>query len=306
MNNNPASILYTHSGVQLSVYDGQSITTSGLHGLVIAANNGTQAEFVHMGQQLMTDSLAVVLASDQTIAVSTSPAGSINGFIRGDVSTAALTTVAVRSTTYNEQTTDAQRSLVSSSVLDTAAGTGARTVKIIYFTSTGVGPLTETVTLNGILPVNTVATNICFIEEMEVVTAGSGGLNAGTITLAVSTGGLGGTLGTIAIGNNITLWCHHYIATGKTARITAQWAGHDGTTVGSGATFVIRMRPIGITNAVEIHISDKFRLYGQSSSVQRNYGTPITIPGPARLLTYVTPETSTSINYRASFDFYES
>jgi hypothetical protein len=258
-----------------------------------------------IGQKSMANSIPVVFPSDQTISVTTAPSSSIAGFNQGDVTTAATTQTVVRSTAYTEQTTNAQRSIVSSSALDTALGTGARTVKITYYDSTGAGPSTEIVTLNGILPVNTISTTICFIEKIEVVTVGTTGSNAGTISLKAAIAGAGVTIGTITALANTTLWAHHYVPTGKVCNITTQWAGHDGTTVGSGGTFIIKSLPIGVVNAAEVQISDKFRLYGQSSSTQRSYGSPIKITGPARLVTYVTPETSTSTNYRASFDFYE-
>lgn len=251
--------------------------------------------------------LVVVLSPNQVpIAVTTSPASSTAGFVKGDIVTAVIATFAVRRTTYTEQAVNAQRSVVSTNLNDNAAGTGVRQVKITYLTSTGTGPFTETVTLSGTTPVNTVATNICFIESMEAVAVGSTGVAAGTINLKAAVAGGGATIWSIGAGDVQTFGCHHYVPAGKVANITAQWAGHSGTVVGSGATFLIKTKPIGIPTAPEIQISDSFRLYGQSSSIQRNYGTPIVVQGPARLVTYVTPESSASINYRASFDFYET
>jgi hypothetical protein len=257
-----------------------------------------------VGQKTMADSIPVVIPNDQTLAVSSAPASSTPGFTQGNITTASIATFAVRRTAYTEQTSNAQRSIVSASANDTFAGTGARTVKITYLTSAGVLN-TETVTLNGTTPVNTVAANICYIEKMEILTAGSGGVAAGVISLKAATAGGGATIGTIAAGETQTYWAHHYVPAGRTCNITSQWGGHTGTTVGSGATFTIRALAQGIANAIERQVSDSFRLYGQSSSVQRNYGSPIRVAGPARLVTYVLPETSTSTNYRASFDYYE-
>lgn len=226
-------------------------------------------------------------------------------FSFGDVATAAVTRTFVRRTTYTEQTANGQRSIASSSAADAAAGTGARSLRITYLDQTGAGPFTEILTLNGTVRVNTVATNICFIEQIEVVTAGSGGVNAGTITLfTVPTAG-GTAIGTIAIGNNQTFWAHHYVPTAKICNITGISCGHNGTTVGSGALFTINWRPIGVANAVETQASDFVRLYGQTSTFSRNYSSPIKITGPARLQMYVTPETATSTIYRGAFDFFE-
>lgn len=260
-----------------------------------------------VGQKAMAASIPVTLASDQTaITVTMTPATAATaGFVMGDIQTAVLGTFAVRRGTYNEPSVNAQRSIASSSANDAAAGTGARTLVITYYTATFTGPFTEIVTLNGTTAVNTVATNICYIEDIAVVTVGSTGRNVGTLTLYVGIGGAGGVLATVTATSNQAHFCHHYVPTGMIAHITAQWAGHNGTTVGSGASFVIRAKVLGVANAVEHQVSDTFRLYGQSSSVQRNYGTPIRVLGPARIVTYVIPETTTNVNYRASFDFYE-
>jgi hypothetical protein len=226
-------------------------------------------------------------------------------FTFGDITTAALTRVLVNRTAYTEQTTNAQRSIASASANDTAAGTGARTVKITYFDQTGAGPFTETVTLNGITYVNTVATNICFIEQIDVITAGSTGSNVGILTLKAATAGGGATIGTVNATNNQTFWTHHYVATGKTCNITGISSGHNGTTVGSGALFTLNAQPIGVANAVETQVSDFVRLYGQTSTFSRNYTSPIKVVGPARIRAYVTPETASSTIYRCAFDFFE-
>lgn len=226
-------------------------------------------------------------------------------FTFGDVTTAASTQVVVRRTAYTEQTTNGQRSIASASANDTAAGTGARTVQIIYLDSTGAGPFTETLTLNGTTGVNTVSTNICYIEEIKVLTVGSGGSNAGIITLYTAINKGGTTIGTINAADNQTFWCHHYIPNGKVCNITGVSTSHNGTTVGSGAVFLIKTLSIGIANAVESQATDFIRLYGQSSTFSRTYTSPIKVVGPARLVTYVTPETTSSTVYRSAIDFFE-
>lgn len=223
-------------------------------------------------------------------------------FTFGDITTAALTRVPVRRTTYNEPAANAQLRLVSASAADAAAGTGARTVRIVYFDQTGAGPFTETVTLNGTTPVNTVGTNLCFIEEMQVITAGSGGTNAGIITLQTLAAA---TVGTIGATDRQTFWAHHYVALGKTCRISGLSASHNGTTVGSGGVFTLLYQPIGVANAIETQVSDFHRLYGQASTTPRTYTSPIIVAGPARIVANVTPETTSSTVYRASIDFSE-
>lgn len=223
----------------------------------------------------------------------------------GDITTAATTQVAVNRTAYTEQTTNGQRSIKSASVNDASAGTGARTVNIIYYDQTGAGPTTETITMNGTTCVATVSSTIAFIEEIQVATVGSTGSNAGILTLSATNACGGTTIGTVGATDNQALWTHHYVAAGKTASITGITVSNNGTTTGAGGVFVIKAIPLNVANQVEIQISDFIRLYGQANSFSRTYTAPIKIVGPARLVVYVTPETASSTVYRASIDFYE-
>ena len=74
-----------------------------------------------------------------------------------------------------------QMAIVSTSANDTAAGTGIRTIEVHYLDA-DLAEQMEVVTLNGTTPVNTVATNIRFIQCMHMNTYGSGKAAAGTIT----------------------------------------------------------------------------------------------------------------------------
>lgn len=252
--------------------------------------------------------LVVVLSpNQQAIPVSSAPATSTAGLRGGTIvlgGGSARSLNAVRATTYNEQTTNAQRSMASSSANDTSAGTGARTVEITYYDSSGNGPYTETITLNGTTAVNTVATNICYIESMTVMTAGTRGTNAGKITLYVSTGGGGGTIGTIGIGNIVaavgdgrTLWAQHYVSTGKTCSITGMEVG-----ASSASTFHIKTKSIGVANAADKVISG---LTTTTSAYLRIYGSPITVSGPARIVIYGVPSTN-GVTLNAAIDFFEN
>ena len=74
--------------------------------------------------------------------------------------------------------------VVSDNTNDTSAGTGARTIRITGLrTSTSTAYTTEDITLNGTTPVDSV--NSWYrINRAIVLTAGSGGENAGIITIA--------------------------------------------------------------------------------------------------------------------------
>jgi hypothetical protein len=226
-------------------------------------------------------------------------------FSFGDIATAATTKVVVRRTAYTEQTTNAQRSIASANANDTLAGTGARKVVIKYLDQSGNGPFEEEVSLNGTTYVNTVATNICYIEEITVTEAGSLLSNQGIITLKATTAGGGATIGTIGALANRTFWAHHYVPINKICNITGISCSHNGTTVGSGAVFVLESKKINGTSFAQIQVSDFVRLYGQSSTFSRSYQSPIKVTGPARLEIYVTPESASAFTYRSAFDFFE-
>lgn len=216
----------------------------------------------------------------------------------------------VRQTTYVEQTTNAQRSIVSTSASDSSAGTGARTVKITYLDATGAGPFTETITLNGLTAVNTVATDICFIESIMVETVGSNGSNVGTLNLYTGTGATGTIfaavgLGAVAtgVGDNQTFYAHHYVPTGKTLRGYIVTAGIIAAAGGGSSVTVIRYR--NPTSAISPwQMASDFINSAQGNSLVRPYSVSIEIPGPAVILAYATPANNNSIA-TCSFDFSE-
>lgn len=227
----------------------------------------------------------------------------------GQIATAAVTEAAVEATAYTEQTSGAQRSLKSSSVNDTAAGTGARQVRITYFTLDALGnvlgPFTETVTLNGTTAVPTVGLNIALIEKMEIVAAGSGGVAAGTITMTVDNAGAGATIGTIAAGARQTLWAHHYVASKKQCKVTDFCvSGGDP----AAATFSVRS-----AGYVAGAVSPELEVTGGVGANNANgagrelvYSAPGLIIGPARLRAYVTPANVNAQTSNASFGFVDS
>jgi hypothetical protein len=187
----------------------------------------------------------------------------------------------------------------------TSAGSGALSVSITYFTASGSGPYSETVSLDGTNSVNTIASNICYIERIEVITAGSSGHNIGTITLHSEIDKGGFVIGTIAPNDNQTFWCHHYVASGKTCYISGI-SGSTNLTNNSSSVVSIRSMPIGVTSSAELQVSEALKIYNKDSTVVRNYTSTTAVVGPARLIIYVKSETSSSQTIRAAFDFIES
>lgn len=252
-----------------------------------------------------TDIQSLLTDTSGRIVIAPSGASTANGFSFGEIVLNTTTISPIRNTTYTEPSAGAQRSMASANANDTSAGTGARTVRITYYTlsaGTVAGPFEETITLNGTTPVNTVATDICYIEKMEVMTVGSGNVNAGIITLYASTGGGGGTVWTIATGANRTQGAHHYVISGETCFVTTFSGGIKGADT-SG--FILRAKNPTNTNATEIQISDLLRAPSSGNTPIRTYGTPIQIIGPSRITAFAVPDSTSSRTYYASFDFYE-
>lgn len=254
-----------------------------------------------MGQTTMANSVAVTIASNQS-PVATFFASPPTGqqLRQGQVTTSAVTTI--RKTSYVEQTTDAQRSLVSSSALDISTGTGARTVMITYYSSALAGPFTETLTMNGTTAVNTVNTNICYIESLHIVTDGSFGGAVGTVSLKVSTGGAGATIATIAPADFRTQWAHHYVATGTICYLSSV---HVAAGQASGGTFTVQYRqddqyPVHNHKFMPL---DVMRM-ANSASYTRPYNNPLALVGPGLLLVLVTPDSNSTLWF-ATLDFYD-
>src|SRR5579885_3178626 len=303
----PARAIYVTGSTAQRVWDGgiQGISGS-VSSMITDGVNGTVAVKPASTAPTATDAaLVVVLSPNQTsIPVSVAAvSGSTTGIGIGYVSTSATTQTWVAASTYNEQSTNAQRSFKSTSANDTSAGTGAQTITLTYYDQSGNGPYTETVTLNGTTAVNTVNTNICFIENIIVSTAGSGGTNAGVITMYVGTGGTGGTIGSVNAGDGRTFWAHHYVPNGKTCSVTGL-SGHN-TASSNGSVLVLKAKMIGVANAFESQVSDFVRCGGGTSQPVRQYTQLIKVVGPARIRCYESCEgTSTTIT-RCAFDFYD-
>lgn len=147
----------------------------------------------------------------------------INGFddpriVRrfGNLTTTATAEVLVASRTYNEPSSQAQRSVKSSSPNDDdPSGSGAKAVRIEYLDSSYVLK-SEDVLLNGTTAVNTVATDIRFIQNFYVI---KGAATAGAVELFPNTGGTGTAICGIGTGTDQAFFCHHYIPAGRTGWI---------------------------------------------------------------------------------------
>lgn len=220
------------------------------------------------------------------------------GRVQGYVGTAATSGVAVRATAYTAQGTNSQRSVKSTSVNDTSAGTGAQTVTINYLDTSFVSH-SEIVTLNGTTAVNTVGTNIAFIENMQVSQVGSGGGNAGTIQLFTAVAAGGSIWATIATGDNQTFWAHHYVPAGVTCYIIAMTTG---STLVAGQTNINHFGNPLSANIPELQIGVTI-VHGGSGTWDHTYQVPLAVPGPDIILLTEKPVTNGTNTVFAGFEY---
>lgn len=228
-----------------------------------------------------------------------------SGTICGYVATSAASSVTVRATAYVPQGTNVQRSIVSTSVNDTSAGTGARTILITYLSTDMSTYKTDTVTLNGTTAVNTNATDIALIERMVVATNGSGGGNAGTINLLTGLAGAGSIWGSISTGDGQTFWCHHYVITGKTFYISAITAA---ATAANGQIMLFQISNPALSPAgPQLQVASIY-LHGNQTTagfppVDKSIQASNPIVGPAIIFLNEKPTAVTASTTYASFEF---
>lgn len=245
---------------------------------------------VHSGEVLPSDGLSVIVVNpNQT-------------FTHGYTTSSGSALTVMRATAYTQQTSDAQRSLVSSNANDDVSGTGARTIQITYYDQDMNGPYIEVVDMAGTTPVNTASTNICYIEKMCVETVGNQLSNVGTITLKAATAGGGATIGTIAAGDGVTYWAHHYMPVNKTMNLVSFM----GTTKGmdTGALEVRRTIPTD-SSKPEVSVTPKLRISPGTSNIF-NFAIPIMITGPAQVTMYGRSDASSgTLDWSVAMDYYE-
>lgn len=119
-----------------------------------------------------------------------------------------------------------QMQIVSTAAGDTAAGAGVRTVRLYYLDANYV-ERQEVLTLNGVTPVLTTATNILRVNKMHAGSVGANGVASGAITLA-SVGGAT-TYSLMAAGRNFARQAIYTVPEGKILQID-QWQLSSGST----------------------------------------------------------------------------
>lgn len=104
----------------------------------------------------------------------------------GKLNTAAAVTNAILALTNPYSIPPAggvQLTISSTSTSDSSIGTGARTLKIVYLDNLLIEQ-SEIITLSGTVAVNTIATNIRFIQNIYILTAGTARAAVGTVSFS--------------------------------------------------------------------------------------------------------------------------
>lgn len=221
-------------------------------------------------------------------------AGRANGY----TATSATTGKAIRATNYTPQGANAQRSVNSTSANDTAAGTGARTVTISYLTA-AFELKSETVTLNGVAAVNTVATDIAYIERITVATVGSGGGNAGTVQVWTGLAGAGTVWGSIAASDNQTFWAHHYVPSGVSCYLLSVYGG---ATVVAGQVNVNRVGNPSVSGLPQLQIGPSI-VHAAANSSPFYFSVPLGVTGPDLIFLTAKPNAATASTVIGNFDY---
>lgn len=218
----------------------------------------------------------------------------------GYVNTSSTANQAVRATPYAPPGADGQRSIVSSSANDTAAGTGARTVTIRYLTAAFVLK-SETIALNGLTPVNTVNTDIAYIECIFVATVGSGQINQGVISLFTGLAGGGSVIASCAIGDQGTAYAHHYVPASVTCYVMKFCAG---ATVVAGVSNLVHQQSLATLFAPTVQIGEPI-VHPAAGQWDHDYPIWLTLTGPDLIWVNEQPVAVTANKTWAGFEYVE-
>lgn len=142
---------------------------------------------------------------------------------------------------YPFQSTAQSLEVLSSDADDNSTGTGARTITLIGLDS-NYAELTQVITLNGNNAVAITGTWLR-VHRCSVTTAGTSGVNEGTITIRIAGGGT--TLLIIGPSNGQTLMAVYTIPAGKTGYMLSYYASANSTPTAPSIDVKLFTRPGG-------------------------------------------------------------
>lgn len=175
-----------------------------------------------------------------------------------------------------------QMSVVSTSASDGVGGTGVRTLDIHYIDANGLEQ-SENITMNGVAAVNTVATNIRFVQEIHTLTVGTNLAAVGAITI-FQIGVPGTVYSQIIAGMNMALNTARMVPAGKVLVIRSFNASGGASAGGKSADIRLRATThhgiiLPVTPNPVFILEDNFLAF--NSGTQRVYEPPIIIPALA-------------------------
>jgi len=219
----------------------------------------------------------------------------------GNLTAASVSEVLVSTRGYTELSSQRQCSVKSSSTQDASAGSGSKAVRITYLDSNYVLK-SEDVTLNGTTKVNTVATDIRFIERFEVI---QGAAAVGAIALQDGTTGGAIEFCGISSGTTSAFLCHHYVPAGKRA-----WVLNWGATVDDECSLKLNGRAVYGANQVPIILDLEKLTNGNAAAGNRiNFERElkaVMVPEKSYISISAVPNQATSTVIRAWMDIWET
>ena len=215
-----------------------------------------------------------------------------------DIDTASET-VWSQGGTYAWQAAASTLKVSSSDGADTGAGTGARTVRLYGLNAT-YDEVTEDITLTGQTEVVS-STSYIRIHRMEVLTAGSGGANAGVVyagTGTVTAGVPATVYSSIGVGENQSNQAFYTVPAGYTAYIFRFDGFINRITSAATATFVLKVRSFGGTFLQK----GEFSASSTGSSHVAQNGSVLAIATEKSDIKIDCDTSTDNINVTASFD----
>lgn len=214
-----------------------------------------------------------------------------------DVDTGAAEDVWSNGGLYVAPTAARVHNITSSSVNDTSAGTGMRTV-LIRGVDASYNAVSETITMNGTSNVAT-ANSYLHIHLMQSQSAGSGGVNAGTITATAQTDAT--VTCSMVIGTGQSESSIYLVPTGYTAYIMMVRARMNNSTANSAATVSLFTIPFGL--ALQLKTSIGLNNTG-SSFIELDYSSsaPFIVPAKSWIKMRCESVTNNNTDIQAEYD----
>jgi hypothetical protein len=194
---------------------------------------------------------------------------------------------------YPFQTVASKLEILSASASDTAAGTGAQTM-MIHGLDANFNALSETITMNGVTPVQSAGTYLR-VNGLNIVTAGSGHKNAGDITLRLT--GAGATQAIARAGYGFAKSCVFTVPAGFTLLVTDVLPECGGV---STATAIV----MGFTRTSPTLVSQTTNEYNASTNLlmQRTVITGAVVPATFAVSLRVSSVVGTPVDGYASLN----